>query len=118
MLELLFRGGAESIRLHHGIVEWFWLKGKELQRSLSSNPLPQQRHLPLTRLLKTPSNLVFNISRNRAATVSLGHLFQHLPTLIVQNFFLISNLNQPCFSSKPLPYHYKSLLESPSPAFL
>ncbi|KAK4827794.1 hypothetical protein QYF61_021747 [Mycteria americana] len=59
-----------------------------------------QRHLGL---LKTPSNLALNNSRDGASTTSLGNLFQCLTTLIVKNFFPISNLNLPSFSLKPLP---------------
>ena len=53
-----------------------------------------------TRLLKNPSNPVLNTST--ASTTSLGNLFQCLTTLIVKNVFLISNLNLPTFSLKPL----------------
>ncbi|KAK4832092.1 hypothetical protein QYF61_020707 [Mycteria americana] len=58
---------------------------------------------PIIRLLKAPSNLALNTSRDGAATTSLGNLFQGLTTLIVKNFFLISNLNLPSCSLKPLP---------------
>ncbi|KAK4829612.1 hypothetical protein QYF61_005739 [Mycteria americana] len=55
------------------------------------------------RLLKAPSNLALNTSKDGASTTSLGNLFQCLTTLIGKNFFLISNLNLPSFSLKPLP---------------
>jgi len=56
-------------------------------------------------LLRALSNLVLNVSRNGASTTSLGNPFQCFTTLIVKNFFLISSLNLPCFSLKPLPLH-------------
>jgi len=72
-----------------------------------------------TRLLKAPSNVSLNPSRERAATASLDNLFQHLTTLIVNNFFLRSNLNVPSFSLKPvsLVLSLHALVTSPSPAF-
>jgi len=56
-----------------------------------------------TKFLKAPSNLALHTSRDGAATASLGNLCQGLTTLMVKNFFLISSLNLPCFSLKPLP---------------
>ncbi|KAK4822238.1 hypothetical protein QYF61_011879 [Mycteria americana] len=55
---------------------------------------------------------------NGASTTSLGNLFQCLTTLIVKNFFLISSLNLPSFSLKPLPLvlSLHALVKSPSPA--
>ena len=44
-----------------------------------------------------------NVSRDGASTTSQGNLFQCLTILIVKNF-LISNLNLPSFSLKPLPF--------------
>jgi len=55
-----------------------------------------------TRLLRAPSNLALNTSGEGAATASPGNLFQCLTTLMVKNFFLISNLNLPSFSLEPL----------------
>ena len=56
-----------------------------------------------TRLLRAPSNLALNTSREGASTVSLGNLFQCFTTLMVKNFFLISNLYLPPFSLEPFP---------------
>ena len=56
-----------------------------------------------TRLLRAPSNLALNSSREGAATASLGSLCQCLTTLMVKNFFLISHLNLPSFSLEPFP---------------
>jgi len=71
-------------------------------------------------LLRAPSSLALNTSREGAATTFLGNLCQCLTTVIVKNFFLISNLKLPSFSLKPLtlflPLH--ALVKSPSSAFL
>jgi len=48
-----------------------------------------------TRLLRAPSNLALDTSREGAVTASLAKLFQCLTALIVKNFFLISDLNLP-----------------------
>jgi len=56
-----------------------------------------------TRLLRVPSNLALNAAREGTATASLGNLFQCFTTLMVKNFFLISNLNLPSFSLEPFP---------------
>jgi len=54
------------------------------------------------RLLKAPSNLALNVSRDGAATTSLGNLCQCFTTRVVKNFFLIASLNLLSFSLKPL----------------
>jgi len=71
-------------------------------------------------LLRAPSNLALNTAREGAATASLGNLFQSLTTLTVKNFFLISHLNLPSFSSKPFPLvlSLQTLVKSRSPSFL
>ncbi|KAK4814100.1 hypothetical protein QYF61_008195 [Mycteria americana] len=56
----------------------------------------------LIRLLRAPSNLTSNVSRDGASTTSLGNLFQCLTTLMVKNLFLKSSLNLPSLSLKPL----------------
>jgi len=53
-----------------------------------------------TRLLRAPSNLMLKVSRDGASTMSLGNLFQ---CFTVKNFFIISSLNLPSISLKPLP---------------
>lgn len=55
-----------------------------------------------TSLLKAPSNLVLNTSRDGAST-SLGNLFHCLSTLSLKIFFQRSNLNLFCFNLKSLP---------------
>ncbi|NXD64577.1 PCD23 protein, partial [Eolophus roseicapillus] len=52
---------------------------------------------------KAPSSLALNTATDVAFTTSLGNLIQCLTTLTVRNFFLVSNLNFPCFSLYPLP---------------
>ena len=54
------------------------------------------------RLLRVPSSLTLNVSRDRASTISLGNLFQCPAARIVKNNFLISNLNLSSLSLKPL----------------
>ena len=73
-----------------------------------------------TRLLRAPSNLALNPARDGAATASLGNLGQGLTTLMGKNFFLISHLNLPFFSSElfPLVLSLHPLVKSPSPPFL
>ena len=70
-----------------------------------------------TRLLRAPSNLAFNTSREEAFTASLGNLGQGLTTLMGKNFFLISNLNLPSVSLEPFPLvlSLHPLVKSPSP---
>jgi len=73
-----------------------------------------------TRLLRALSNLTLNVSRDGESTTSLGNLCQCFIALSVKNFFLVSNLNLPSFSLKPLPLvlSLHALVKSPSPAFL
>ena len=56
-----------------------------------------------TRVLRAPSKLALNTSREGAATAALDKLFQCLTILMVKNFFLISNLNLPPFSLELFP---------------
>ena len=57
-------------------------------------------HYP--RLLKAPSNMALNASKEGISIISPGNLFQYLTTLIVKNFLLIASLSLPSFSLKPL----------------
>lgn len=54
------------------------------------------------RLPRAPSKLALNVSRDEALTASLGSLCYCLTTPWVKTFFLISNLNLPSCSLKPL----------------
>jgi len=71
--------------------------------SSSSHPAMGRDTFYQNRLLKAPSSLALNTSREGTSTASLGNLCQCLTTLIVKNFFFISHLNLPFFSLKPLP---------------
>jgi len=73
-----------------------------------------------TRLLKAPSNVALNTSREGAAITALGNLFQTLTSLTVKDFFLIFGLKIPSLSLKPLPLvlSLHALVKRPSPSFL
>ena len=68
-----------------------------------------------TRFFKATCGLALNTAREGTFTISVGNLFQCLITLIVNNFFPISNLNLPAFSLKPLPFFLSlyALVKSP-----
>ena len=72
------------------------------------------------RLLRTPSSLTWNVSRNEASITSLGNLCQRLTTLSIRNFFLISSLDFPSLSLKPFPLvlSQQTLPKSLSPSFV
>jgi len=55
------------------------------------------------RLLRAPSNLTLNVSKDGVSTTYPGNLFQCINTLVVKNFLLMSNLILPSFSLKPFP---------------
>lgn len=59
-------------------------------------PLPN--HVPEHHHIHTS----LNTSKDRGST-SLGALFQRLPTLSAEKFFLISNLNLPWGNLRPFP---------------
>ncbi|KAK4811312.1 LOW QUALITY PROTEIN: hypothetical protein QYF61_024448 [Mycteria americana] len=66
---------------------------QDLDIDKKSNPPAMSRDIfNYIRLLRAPSNLTLNVSRDGASTTSLGNLFQCFTTLIVTNFFLISIL--------------------------
>ena len=82
--------------MNHRIIEWL--------KIIKFQPLCHgQGHFPLHQILKVPSNLALNTSREGTSTMSLGNLCQCLTTLTGKNFFLRSNLNLPSFSLKLLP---------------
>jgi len=103
----------------HRLIERFGSEGT-LRCSSSNRPAMDRDTFHQTRLLKAPSNLVLNISRQGAATASLGNLGQGLNTLRVKKFFRISNLNLPYFSLKLLLFvlSLHALVKCPFPAFL
>ena len=79
-----------------------------------------QGHLPLDQAAHSPIQPGLECFQGGASTASLGNLFQCLTNTTVKNFFLISSLNLPSFSLKPLPLvlSLPALIRSPSPAFL
>ena len=72
------------------------------------------------RLPRALPGLALKISSDRASSISLGNLFHCLTTLTVKDFFLVSNLNLPSLSLKPLPLFLSQqpLLKSLSSSFL
>lgn len=84
----------------HGIMESEDGKGLEQSsNSIQSQPCPGQDTSKQSRLLKALSRRPLNTARLGAASTFLVNLFQRLTTLTVINFFLISKLNIPSFSS-------------------
>ena len=55
------------------------------------------------RLLRAPSILAWNVSRDGTSATSLGNLGQGFTILMVKNSFLLSSLSLPFSSLKPLP---------------
>ncbi|KAK4828550.1 hypothetical protein QYF61_027519 [Mycteria americana] len=96
-------------------------KGKDNLGYLKSHhPAMSKDIFNSIRLLRAPSNLTLNVSRDGASTTSLGNMFQCFTTLILKNVVLISSLNLPSFSLKPLPLllSQQALLKYLSPSFL
>ena len=83
-------------------------------------PCRGQGHLPLDQVVQSPVQPGLEHCQGGASTASLGNLCPCLITLTVKNSFLISNLNLPSFSLKPLPLvlSLHALVKIPSPAFL
>jgi len=71
------------------------------------------------KLLRAPSNMALNVSRDGASTTSMGNPFQCFTTLTVKTVFLISSLNPPSFHLKllPLVLLQQALLKSLSPSY-
>jgi len=103
--------------MNHRIIECFGLEGT-FRGHLAQTPCSEQGHL--TRLLRVPSILTLNVSRDGASTTFLGNLFQCFTVLMVKNLFLISSLNLPSLSLKPLllVLSLQALLKIFSPSFL
>jgi len=80
--------------------------GRDLIEHLVPTPCHGQGHFRQTRLLKDPSNMALNTSSDVTLTASLGNLVQCLTTLVVKNFFLLSNVKLPSYR---LSYHYVHL---------
>ena len=75
--------------------------GRDLCMSSSPTPLPSRDSY--SRLHRTLSRWVLNISREGDSTTSLGSLFQCSVTLRGKNFFLMFRRNFLCLSLCPLP---------------
>jgi len=69
----------------------------------SSSPTPCQSRVTYSRLHRTSSRRVLNISREGDSTTPLGSLFQGSVTLRGKKFFLMFSWNFLCFSLCPLP---------------
>ena len=107
------------IRDFNRIIECFRLEGA-FRGHLVQPLCSEQGQFNYIRLLRDPSNLTLNVSRDGASTTSLGNLFQCFTTLSVKNAFLISSLNLPSFSLKPSPLvlSQQPLLKSLTSSFL
>jgi len=83
-------------------------------------PCTEQGIFNQIRLLRAPSNLTLNVSRDGASTTSMGNPCQGLTILIVKNVFPISSVNLPLFGIKPFPLVLlqQALIKSLSPSFL
>jgi len=101
----------------HRIVECFGLGGT-FRGHPAQPPAVSRDIFTWVRLLRAPSNLALSVSRDGASITSLGNLGQGLTTLTVKNVFLISSLNLPSLSLKPLllVLPLQALVKSPSPA--
>ena len=69
----------------------------------SSSPTLCRSRVTYSRMHRTLSRRVLNISRERDSTASLGSLFQCSVTLRGKKFFLMFSWNFLCFSLCPLP---------------
>jgi len=90
-------------------------------KAISSNPPAISRDIfNWIGLLRAPSNMAWDVSRDGASPTSLHNLCQGFTTLSVKNFFLISSLNLPSFSfrSSPLVLSLQALLKSLFPSIL
>ena len=96
-------GAHEEFSLVHWlfnrIIEWFELE-EIIKGHLFKFPCNEEGHLQLHQVLGVQSRLTLSVSRDRASTTSLGNLCQCL-TALIENFFLILNLNFSSFSLNP-----------------
>jgi len=94
--------------------------GRNFRGHLAQLPCSEQGHLPLDQVAQSPLQPGLECFQGWASTTTLGNPFQCLTTLIVKNFFLISSLNLPSLSLKPLllVLSQQALLKRFSPSFL
>jgi len=107
---------------HHLILEssdhrLVWV-GRDLSRPSSPTPAMGRDISNQIRVLRAPSSLAWNGSRDGASPTSLGNLGQGLSTLSVNDFFLRSSRNLPSFSLNPLSLvpSLQALLKTLSPS--
>jgi len=101
------------------IIAWFELEGN-FKGHLVQSPCNEQGHRQLDQVSQSPIQPDLECSRDGALTTSSGNQCQCFTTLIVKNFFLMSSLNLPSLSLKPLPLVLllQALLKSLSSSFL
>jgi len=104
---------------HFRITESVGLEGT-FKGHLVQYPCSEQEHLPLDQVAQSPIQLTLNVSKHGTSTTSLGNPLQCFTTLTAKNLFLISSLNLPSLSLKPLllVLSQQTLLKSLSPSFL
>jgi len=89
-----------AVKSEYKSIELFELEGT-LKVHLVQFPCSEQEHRQLYQVLRALSSLILSVSKDGAATTSLGNLCFII--LTVKNGFLISSLNLPFFSWKPFP---------------
>lgn len=83
---------CQEVKLHDKEIHRTVWARRGVKYHLISTFLPWATFHCLT-LLKAPSNMALNTSRDESCTTSLGNLFHCLTTFKVKNVFLISKLN-------------------------
>jgi len=107
--------------IYHRIIEHFGVEATFKGHPVPTPPAVSRDIFNQTRLLRAPSSLTLNVSTDGTSTTSLGNLCQGFTTFSVKNFFLLSSVNLPSLSLKPLfalALSQQALLKSLSPSFL